>query len=409
MPTPIDKDYEYAIRAHLDCLLNTILNPHPQDFLELNLVKKFYKHLLEGKPDDYKFQTPTYGWWDLTSACNFRCVHCLYNDTEYSNKDDLTTEQVFRLCDELINDFKIFKIILTGGEIFMHPNLIDVVKQFKENNVAVQLMTNAGLMNDEHIEILSGIFNPYTDLIQISLDGATSETFKKIRRTELFDKIVSNIKKLVNNGLKVRVACTINSINYHEIEAVYELCDSIGVEAVLFGRTIYYNESHKDLMVSNRDLFILNERLIKLRNQERKTVLVNSIFSILDLVGIPEVLEILNEDKYLPILKLDNEPIRRDCHFHDRFSIRSNGKIYLCLDSNCEDCCVGDYKKNSMLEIWQNLDKNPMFQPRTLDKMVCKDCKFNRVCRGGCKAQAYEKFRDINCPSSKCILFNPEK
>ena len=101
--------------------------------------------------------------------------------------------------------------------------------------------------------------------------------------------------------------------------------------------------------------------------------------------------------------------MRKDCHFHDRFSVRSNGKIYLCLDSNCEDCCIGDYKKNSLLEIWQNLDKNPMFQERNIENMVCKDCKFNRICRGGCKALSYEKYGDINCPSSKCILFNPEK
>lgn len=406
MSTPVINDIEFnnAIRDYLDNMLEVITNTDLQKDIELNLVKSFYNHFFEDKSEDFKFTTPTYGWWDLTSACNFRCKHCLYNDTEYSNKNDLPEEKTIELAYELINDFNIIKIILTGGEIFLHPKLLDIVQIFKENNVAVQLMSNGALIKDKHIDFLASMFNPYTDFIQISLDGATNETFKAIRQTDAFSKILSNIKKIISKGIVVRIACTVNTLNYSEIEDICKLCNDIGVESLIIGRMVYHNKSHESLMLTEKDLMLLSAKLLKLKKIYKKINIINGLFSVLDLVNIPEVLSIINKDKYLPILKLDQDPIKRDCHFHDRFAIRSNGKIYLCLDSNSEECCLGDYKKESLLQIWSKRENNPMFLCRDINNMGCKDCKFNRICRSGCKAQAYEKFGDINLPSRSCIL-----
>ena len=86
---------------------------------------------------------------------------------------------------------------------------MEIIQKFKANNVAVKLLTNAALITDEQIEELSRLLNPYTDVMQISLDAATKETYKKIRRTELFDKVVSNIDKLVKKGIRVTLGCTV--------------------------------------------------------------------------------------------------------------------------------------------------------------------------------------------------------
>ena len=79
---------------------------------------------------DFLFSKPVYAWWDLTSACNFRCIHCLYNDTEYASKNDLTTERASLLVDELIEAGVVY-VVLSGGEIFMRPDLLDIVKKLK--------------------------------------------------------------------------------------------------------------------------------------------------------------------------------------------------------------------------------------------------------------------------------------
>lgn len=402
----IDKEYERAIRSYLDKNLETSAGIRDVAVFELNVIRPFLNDILMSQGDSYKFSTPVYAWWDLTSACNFRCVHCLYNDSEYSDNTDLSEKQSMKLADELINDFGLVEIMLTGGEIFLKPYLIKLVKKFKENNCAVRLMTNAALINDKQIEELAKLLNPYTDVVQVSLDGACKETFKKIRRTDLFDKIVLNIEKMVEKGLKIVIACTVNSINYYEIEEIYKLVDSIGVEAFVAGRMLYHNESHAPLMVSNKDLMLLAERLNRL---EGKTLLVSGLFSKIDLLNIPEVEHILQEEKYRTLWDKNSKPLSRQCHHNDRISIKSDGKIHLCLDTNCPESCLGDYKKNSLLEIWENRENNLFFQPRDISKTGCAGCKYNKICNSGCMAVAYKRSKSINTPEIECKFCNSKQ
>ena len=311
-----------------------------------------------------------------------------------------------KLADELINDFKLVEIMLTGGEIFLKPYLIRLIKKFKENHCAVRLMTNAALINNNHIEELAQILNPYTDVVQVSLDGACKETFKKIRRTDLYDKIISNIEKMVQKGIKIVIACTVNTINYNEIEDIYKLVDKLGVEAFVAGRMLYHNESHLPLMVSNRDLMLLAERL---NNLKGSTLLVPGLFSKIDLLNIPEVEKILQEDKYKILWDKETEPLSRQCHHNDRISIKSDGKIHLCLDTNCPESCLGDYKKNTLTEIWSNRKNNIFFQPRDIKQIGCAECKYNKICNSGCMAAAYKRCKNINTPEIMCKFCKTKK
>lgn len=399
MKNVVDIEYQNAIRAYLDKNIIVANDNIDFDAFELNIIRPFIKDVISNLGDDFTFTTPLYAWWDLTSACNFRCVHCLYNDTNYSNEHDLNEFEALKLADELINDFKIVQIMLTGGEVFLKPYLIKLVRKFKQNRISVRIMTNAALITDKHIEELAELLNPYTDVIQVSLDGANSKTFEAIRRTNQFEKIISNIQKMTNKGLKVIVACTVNSINYNEIEEIYKLVNDIGVEAFVAGRMIYHNESHANLMVSTKDLLLLTNRLLNLKGQ---TLLVPGLFTKIDLLNNPDIELILQEEKYRKIWDKNCQPLSRTCHHHDRISIKSDGKFHLCLETNCPTSCLGDYKKESLLEIWENRFKNLFFKKRDIEEMGCNDCKYNKICNSGCMAIAHKNHGSINSPEINC-------
>ena len=72
-----------------------------------------------------------------------------------------------------------------------------IIRKLKKHNIAVRILTNATLLDDKQINELAKIFNPYTDSVSISLDAVKNGTLKKIRHTDCFDKIITNINKLV--------------------------------------------------------------------------------------------------------------------------------------------------------------------------------------------------------------------
>lgn len=401
----IDKEYANAIRFYLD---NTFFNskqPESAESVDLNLIRPFSNYIKSLAPEGFLFSTPLFAWWDLTSACNFRCIHCLYNDTEYSAQNDLTTSEAMNLADSLINDFRISGILLTGGEIFLRKDTMDIIRKFKENNVSVKMATNAALLDDSQIDCLAEMLNPYIDGMQISLDGATHETYKKIRQTNLFEKVISNIKKLAERNITITISCTVNTVNYNEIEEIYKLSSELGVNCFVAGRMYYFNKSHENLILSNRDLMLLASRLYKLDTSSCKTKLIAGPFSSIELFSIPGIGEILEEDKYKPVFEKYTIPVTRNCNCHDRLSIRSDGSVYMCMQAQgCKDALMGNIRQTPIAKIWENRQNNILFQKRLLEKMKCKNCKYNVICNSGCMAHAYNNNGSINTPEMPCTI-----
>ena len=53
--------------------------------------------------------------YSMTSRCNLACKHCYSESTENTDSDDLTTEESFRLTDQLAG-WGIGLLIFDGGE-----------------------------------------------------------------------------------------------------------------------------------------------------------------------------------------------------------------------------------------------------------------------------------------------------
>ena len=54
-------------------------------------------------------------FWELTTGCNLRCIHCRASATELSSPDDLTTEESLGLIDQFA-EYAPFILVLSGGE-----------------------------------------------------------------------------------------------------------------------------------------------------------------------------------------------------------------------------------------------------------------------------------------------------
>jgi MoaA/NifB/PqqE/SkfB family radical SAM enzyme len=81
------------------------------------------------------------------------------------------------------------------GEIFLNPDLPKIIQYAHEHHVSLTAGNGVNL-NRASEEVLKAVVTYKFKLINISIDGATNETYKQYRRNGNFDEVIKNIKKI---------------------------------------------------------------------------------------------------------------------------------------------------------------------------------------------------------------------
>ncbi|MGO1820487.1 MAG: radical SAM protein, partial [Senegalia sp. (in: firmicutes)] len=175
--------------------------------------------------------------WDITDACNLRCKHC-YNIVDKSNKFNKYHIDEIEL-QNFINNLKINNFTdlhLLGGEPLIINNLSEIISRLNSEGISVGITTNALLLN----KILSkALLNSGISSIIISLDGFTKTDNDKIRGMGTFEKVIENIKQLIeiNNVLKtntkISISFTINGINYKNVDNIIDIIYHTKINSIL--------------------------------------------------------------------------------------------------------------------------------------------------------------------------------
>jgi len=159
---------------------------------------------------------------ESTNTCNLRCPMCGRNWM----KEKLGFID-WALYKKIINEgvrYKLPSIKLNyRGEPLLHPQLVEMVSYAKKKGILeVQFNTNGLLLNKKKAREL---IEAGLDRIIFSFDGATKKTYEKIRRGSNYERVIKNIKRLVeirnNFGLKrplVRVQMVKMKENEKEVE-----------------------------------------------------------------------------------------------------------------------------------------------------------------------------------------------
>lgn len=338
----------------------------------------------------------------LTSNCNLRCTHCFLGgcDDSYSSANDLSEDELLKHLKYFVEEINIVYCSITGGEIFTSPSFLKILKYLKSKNVIIELLTNATMINEKMADKLSKTLNKRTDCIQVSLEAPSEEINDSIRGKNVFRKVIQNVKHLTSRGIKVVLAITVNSINTNQLEEMYDLCKSIGVSKLNVGRFQLSNSSQEYLVPETDKIFINVAKLIQKYQKDKMVNLDLRCIKPFDFLNFSRGAILLDKK-----LALDNPVTPQNLYCrprHDVFTLFADGNITLCYSSKAQELCIGNIKENSFDEIWENRYSNPIFQERKIEDLVCKDCKYVSLCRGGCPINAYVKFKTVNAPGYNC-------
>ncbi len=167
--------------------------------------------------------------------CNLECVMCpwteLRPDVAQMTKDTFAHIATYLPLTEGV-DFT------GGGEPTTHPHLPAMVRVAKEAGCEVGFSTNGTLLDRSLAETLVSLGQ---DWISFSVDGATAETYERIRQGAQFDTVVSNIEILHEIKVtrrsqtpKMLMVFVMMRENFHELLTYVDLAHELGVEQIIF-------------------------------------------------------------------------------------------------------------------------------------------------------------------------------
>lgn len=210
------------MRKEVDVLIRNL--KHPRRLKNLIALRMYRPRL-----STYLNYAPITIDLEPTVRCNLACEMC-----QVANWDR-------RVPDLTLDDFKLFveriptvmKIKLQGmGEPLLNTSLWEMVKYAGTKGIRVETNTNGTLLNER---ICHEILDSGLSSISISLDGATAQTFERIRARANFRGVVRNIKRLLalrgrSSVPKVRIWMLGMRENIHELPDVMRLCRELGVD-----------------------------------------------------------------------------------------------------------------------------------------------------------------------------------
>lgn len=179
-------------------------------------------NLIGKKP--FRTSVPIHIDIETASACNLKCTMCPHSQKEGVKNKGLIDDRLARKIIKECVQYGVTSLKLSGrGEPTLHPNLVDYVSLAKQGGmIDVMFNTNALLLDEKKTR---GLVDAGIDLIIISLDGTTKETYESIRVGSNFNKVINNINflvdyrnKLKNSGPMIRLQFVKMKENIHEFE-----------------------------------------------------------------------------------------------------------------------------------------------------------------------------------------------
>ncbi len=155
----------------------------------------------------------------ITERCNLHCSHCFLSAGDYGRT--MSFDVIQDTVIPRLQSCRVIGVTLTGGEPFIHPDIIRIARLFKSNSIRVGICSNGSAITTEQIKSLVEIGDIH---VNVSLDGFTPASHGKFRGDEdSFDKTIDGIRRLGKHHLLRGILVTPN--NFAEANEYVDICE----------------------------------------------------------------------------------------------------------------------------------------------------------------------------------------
>lgn len=279
---------------------------------------------------------------EVTTDCNWRCRHCYIpcHDNIGLAKD--TMHNLFIQMRKM----GVFEVTLTGGEIFLRSDILDIVRDARKFGFRVFLFSNISLLDEAIIRQLQRLYISEISCTIFSMNAAIHDVITQTPGS--LSRTLNNLKILKRYGIPVEVKTIIMNVNFNDWRGVLDFCQDNGYK---FG--VDYD-----------------------------------VFAKIDGCKEPFQLRITKEQMCEGLLELDKikgfeETTHKDRDYvcsgiRNSLFIDSYGDVYPCVKYRR---VVGNIKTCSLIDIWNESEELIRLQNIRWSEMeTCTNCKINRFC-----------------------------
>lgn len=178
-------------------------------------LEKFQNPMITAKGDErahVELTNPRTLWFNTGTLCNIACVNCYIESTPTNDAlVYISADEVSDYLEQLDNrKWGVQEIAFTGGEPFMNPQIIEILRRSLAAGYEVLVLTNAmqPMMRKNIREGLSALISQYRNklTLRISLDHCDPEKHDEIRGKGAFERTIEGMNWLSEQGAQIATA-----------------------------------------------------------------------------------------------------------------------------------------------------------------------------------------------------------
>jgi Fe-coproporphyrin III synthase len=348
--------------------------------------------------------------WNVTRACNLKCVHCYAKALESRDEKELTTREAMTMLDDLAG-FGVPVILFSGGEPLVREDVVDLAKYAVQKGMRAVISTNGTLITQDKARDLKDVGLSY---VGVSLDGLEEVNDRFRGKKGAFRAAMEGIKNCREAGLKVGLRFTVNRMNVHEVPRIFDLLERTGIPRICFYHLVYAGRG-SDLIQDDLDQEQTRGRWWTLSSNRTKDLHDRGIMA--------EVLTVDNHADgpylYLRMVREGHPRAEEVLELLKMNEGNNSGRGFGCIswdgrvhaDQFWRHLSFGNVREKPFSRIWTDLS-NPVLQKlkgkKRHVKGRCAHCSWLDVCGGNFRVRAEAVTGDMWAPDPACYLTDEE-
>lgn len=172
---------------------------------------------------------PPHLWIYTNYDCNLACGYCVVRSSPTAERRGIAPAVFERLIDEAA-EVGVARVLLTGGEPFLLPDIFDRVAYAAER-VPTTVLTNAMLLPiGTRPQRLAGLSRANVSM-QVTLDGPDPGSHDYYRGKGSFERALRGVRMLLDLGFQVYIGSTEHAGNNGRLDDLRDLVAGLGIPA----------------------------------------------------------------------------------------------------------------------------------------------------------------------------------
>jgi pyrroloquinoline quinone biosynthesis protein E len=323
--------------------------------------------------------------FELSTGCDHKCGHC-YNVWNASPGDaqagyprgQLSTPEFIAMMEKAIRESGAEHVTITGGEPLLRRDALEIIARARSLALSVQLITNGSHVTPEVARRLAEIG---LRSVQLTLLSGDRDTHDALKGAVCFDDTVRAAVDLAEAKVPVQVCFVAMEANWRDFESVMELCFALGVRAIAYNRmsatgwAIHHIEQLMPAIEQVEHNLDTAETLGPRWNIHVQTAM-----------PIPPCLIRIERYKWVKL----------------GFCSVGTSTPNITIDplGNVRSCNLSAHVMGNVREMpWATIHRDRYFHEfrKQLPEM-CRGCRYERSCAGGCKESGFATYGDLKHP-----------